>query len=91
MMEERVHCVDLLELSLDCASRLGYRLCEDAPGGSPSGVCELKGQKWLFLDPAQTPRERLQIVIDALAADPTVQSASLPPPLKRVVLTRRAA
>lgn len=90
-MEQRVHCVDLLELSLDCANQLGYRVCEDAPGGSPSGVCELKGRKWLFLDPAQTPRERLQVVIDALAADPAVPYANLPPQLKRVILTRRAA
>jgi hypothetical protein len=90
-MAKRVHCVDLLELSLDCVSHLGYRLCEDALAGSAGGVCELKGRKWLFLDPAQTPRERLQVVIDALAADPTVETAKLPPQLRRVVLTRRAA
>jgi hypothetical protein len=90
-MKERVHCIDLLEMSLECAAELGYRLHEDALGGRPGGVCELKGRKWLFLDPAQTPRERLQVVIDALAADPTVQTATLPPQLKRVIVTRRAA
>jgi hypothetical protein len=90
-MEERVHCIDLLEMSLECAAELGYQLHEDALGGRPGGVCELKGRKWLFLDPAQTPRERLQIVIDALAADPAVQTATLPTQLKRVILIRRAA
>jgi hypothetical protein len=90
-MEERVHCVNLLEMSLQCAAQLGYRLHEDALGGRPGGVCELKGRKWLFLDPAQTPRERLLVVIDALAADPAVPIANLSPQLKRVILTRRAA
>jgi hypothetical protein len=90
-MKERVHCVDLLEMSLACAAELGYRLHEDSLGGRSGGVCELKGRKWLFLDPGQTPRERLHVVIDALAADPAVHAANLPPQLKRVILTRRAA
>jgi hypothetical protein len=78
-------------LSLDCAVRLGYRLREDALGGMPGGACELKGRKWLFLDPAQTPRERLQVVVDALAGDPAVETWDLPTPLARAIGHRRAA
>jgi hypothetical protein len=87
----RIHSVELLELALDCARRLGYLLREDALGGFPGGACEFKGQKWLLLEPAQTPRERLQVVIDAIAADPAVTTLHLPSPLAQVVAHRRAA
>jgi hypothetical protein len=91
MEQPRVHCIDLLDLSLDCAVRLGYVIREDALGGFPGGACELKGRKWLFLDPAQTPRERLEVVIAALAADRAVDTADLPPLVARVISHRRAA
>jgi hypothetical protein len=91
MEQRRVHCVDLLKMSLDCAAQLGYRLHEDALGGRAGGVCELKGRKWLFLDPSQTPRERLQVVIDALARDAAIETRELPAPLARAIVHRRAA
>ena len=87
----RFHSVELLELALACAAKLGYRLREDALAGFPGGACELKGQKWLLLDPSQTPRERLQVVIDALAADSAVETLDMPSPLAHVVAHRRAA
>jgi hypothetical protein len=91
MQQRRIHSVDLLELSLNCAERLGYRLREESLGGFPGGACQLKGKKWLFLDPAQTPRERLQVVVDALAGDSTVETWELPTPLARAICHRRAA
>jgi hypothetical protein len=81
----------LLEAALEATAKLGYRIREDALGGFPGGVCQIKGQKWLFVDPALSVRDRLQIVLDALFADPTAMSIDLPPPLMNVIRFNRAA
>jgi hypothetical protein len=91
MEQGRFHSVELLEMALEAAARLGYRIREDSLGGFAGGACQLKGQKWLFFDPTLSSRERLQLVLDAFAADPDTATADLPPPLARVVKHRFAA
>jgi hypothetical protein len=85
MLTHRIHSVDLLEMALEAAVRLGYRIREDALDGFPGGACELKGQKWLFLDPSQTTQERLQLVLDALASDERTATLDLASPLAAVL------
>ena len=91
MEQGRIHSVELLELALDAAAKVGYRIREDALGGFPGGACQLKGQKWLFLEPTLPPRERLQLVLQALAADPLTWTIDLPLPLAQVVKQSHAA
>jgi hypothetical protein len=86
-----MHSVELLELALDAARRLGYQIREDALGGCPGGACQIKGQNWLFLDPSLSTRERLELVLDALAGDPTTMAGDLPPALMHILKGRRAA
>ncbi len=61
-----MHTVDLLEQSLEQATRLGYRVRREWLGGVGGGACELKGQKILFLDLAQGPLEHLEQVREAI-------------------------
>jgi hypothetical protein len=91
MEQGRIHSVELLELALDAAAKVGYRIREDALGGFPGGACQLNGQKWLFVDPTLPPRERLQLVLQALAADPLTVTIDLPLPLAQVVKHAQAA
>ena len=90
-MDRRIHSVELLELALATARRLGYRVREDALGGFAGGGCQIKGQKWLLLDPNLSTRERLQVVLDVLAADGDLAAIDLSPPLAAALQCTRAA
>ncbi len=87
----RVHSVELLEQALQAARQLGFRIREDVLDGCGGGACQIKGQRWLFLDPSLSTRERLELVLDALAAVPVPLAIELAPPLARVLHGRRAA
>jgi hypothetical protein len=73
-----MHTVDLLDQALALADSLGYRVRQEWLGGSGGGGCEIRGQKWLFLDLALTPVEQFSQVLDALRGDPRLQSAPEP-------------
>jgi hypothetical protein len=85
-----MHSVELLELALDAARQLGYVVREDALGGFPGGACQIKGKKWLFLDPSRATRERLELVLEAIAADPLATVTQLPPQLMRLLKIRHS-
>ena len=91
MQPGRIHSVELLELALQVSVRLGYRVQEDMLEGFPGGACHFKGNKWLVVDPSQPCRERLQIVLDALAGDPDLALVKVPPVLTRAIKRRSAA
>lgn len=65
-----MHTVDLLEQALTLAAALGIRVRQEWLGGSGGGSCEIRGQRWLFVDLAQTPAEQFAQVAEALIADP---------------------
>jgi len=65
-----MHTVELLEEALLSAQRLGYRVRHEWLGGSGGGGCEIKGQKWLFVDLALGPSEQLEQVLDTLHREP---------------------
>jgi hypothetical protein len=64
--------VELLEQALALARRSGYKVRQEWLDGCLGGACFIKGQKWLFLDPTQSPGERLEAVLNALWADSEV-------------------
>jgi len=58
--------VDRLEAALALAERLGYRIRMESLWGESGGGCEIRGQKWLFIDLSLTPREQLEQVLPTL-------------------------
>ncbi len=85
-----MHTVDLLARALAAAQHLGYRVRHEWLDGM-GGPCELRGQKWLFLDEALSPAEQLEVVLEALRGDRSLANLPLDPALARLVEARKAA
>ena len=86
-----MHTVELLEQALKVAGQLGYQVRQDFLGGSGGGGCEIKGQKWLFLDLAQDPSDHLEQVLEALRREPDADTIVMPGALKPLVRLRKSA
>jgi hypothetical protein len=86
-----MHTVELLEAALAAARQAGYRVRDEWLGGSGGGGCEIRGQKWLFLDLALAPSDQLEQVVETLARDPDWTAANLPAALQGLLTHRRAA
>lgn len=96
-----MHTVDLLDQAIALAGRLGYRVRQEWLGGSGGGGCEIRGEKWLFVDLAQTPAEQFTQVLEALRTEslPAVcetdgaEVASIPisQELRRALVLRKSA
>ena len=86
-----MHTVELLEQMLAVAGRLGYRTRMEWLGGIGGGACELRGQKWLFVDLALTTGEQLDQVATTLQDDPAIHITPLPPAVREALGLRRAA
>jgi hypothetical protein len=89
-MQGRIHSVELLEMALNEATRMGYRVREDSLDGCDGGVCHLKGQKWLMLDPSHSSREKLDLVLNALAADSATDAFDVPDLLAHAIQFARS-
>ena len=85
-----MHTVELLEQAIALAAQCGIAVRQDWLLGSAAGVCEFKGRRWLFVDLAQSPREQLDQVLDALGQLPH-PAASAPSQQLQALLTRRKA
>jgi hypothetical protein len=85
-----MHTVDLLERALAAARELGYRVRQEWLGAT-GGACEIKGQKWLFLDLALSPYDQLQVVAEGLRGDPRLARLALCPELATLLNVRRTA
>ncbi len=85
-----MHTVDLLDQALRAAEEFGYRIRQEWLDGT-SGACEIKGQKWLFLDLADTPLEQLHIVADVLSREQAERRGKLALPLRQFIENCRAA
>ena len=86
-----MHTVEILEQALAAARSLGYKVRQDWLGGGGGGVCEIAGQKWIFIDLAQNATEQLDEVLEGLQADPDMQSIELPEQLDKLFRLRKAA
>lgn len=86
-----MHTIEVLELSLEVARRLGYQIRQEYLGGSGGGACEFGGKKWIFVDLALNAVEQTEQVIEALEADPGIHRIELPRPLERLQGRKRAA
>jgi hypothetical protein len=85
-----MHTVDLLEHAIEAARHVGYKVRQEWFGTS-GGACEIKGQKWLFLDLSLNPAEQLRLVCDALCSEPSLPRLTLHPELERLLHVRKIA
>jgi hypothetical protein len=60
-------------------------------GGATGGECEIAGRKWLFIDLALNPIERLEQVAEALKRDPRIHGAVVSPELQTLLCLKRVA
>jgi hypothetical protein len=61
--------VEMLAQAIEFAESLGYGVRHEWLGGTTGGVCEIAGKRWLFIDLALNPVERLDQVLEALKQD----------------------
>ena len=86
-----MHTVEMLDAALALAKQVGYRLREEWLDGRGGGGCEIRGQKWLFLDLALGPEEQLEQVLSALREDSTVTGTPTSREMERLLGSRRIA
>ena len=86
-----MHTVELLEHALTVARQLGYGIRHEWLGGNGGGACLLKGEKWLFLDLAQTPLEQLDQVSAALRGEAALERLDVEPALRPHLQVRKSA
>lgn len=86
-----MHTADLLDHALRAAEQLGYKIRQEWLGGSGGGDCEIKGQKWLFIDLSLSLPDQLHLVVEALRREPQAAALELVPPLQKLMPTKQAA
>lgn len=77
----------LLEEARQMAIDLGYRLREEPLGDLPGGPCLVGGERRVLLNMEHPPAGRLEVLLQALAADPRVAGE----PKSRLLAERLAA
>ena len=86
-----MHTVEMLEQALELARRLGYQIRQEWLGGCGGGSCEIRGQKWLFIDLALNTFEQLEQVAQALREDQALYLTEISPEMRDALGVRRAA
>lgn len=86
-----MHTADLLDHALRAAERLGYKIRQEWLGGSGGGDCEIKGQKWLFIDLSLGLPDQLHQAVEALRRESQIPNLDLAPALRRLVSPKKAA
>lgn len=86
-----MHTVEILDQAITAAQLLGVKIRQEWLGGDGGGGCEIRGQKWVFLDLTQSPAEHLAQVVDTIRGEPGLSHLDLPPELTRMLEARRAA
>jgi hypothetical protein len=87
-----MHTVDLLDRALRAIGSLGYQVRQEFLDGVGSGACEIRGQKWLFLDLASNDLDRLHVLAEVLAGEIAKQRPmALDPALTALIQSRLAA
>ena len=77
--------VELLEHALSLAKQLDIKIQHDWLDTVSSGYCEIKGQKWIFLDLSLSPAEQLSSVVEALASFPELAQREMPDELRQLI------
>ena len=85
-----MHTVDLLQKAVALAEQLGYRVRQEWLDGG-GGDCEIRGQKYLFLDLAAEPLDQLGLLLEVLRREPAAASLAMPNALRDLIGARKVA
>jgi len=85
-----MHTVEILEEAEQAAAAGGISIREDWLGGE-GGVCELRGKIVAFVSPAQSPAERLEVLVQALRLVKPTRPLLLSVGLSTLVNARKTA
>jgi hypothetical protein len=85
--------VEALEEALRAARRLGFKVRMEWLAGDGGGACEIRGEKWIFIDLAGSAEDQLATVLDALSqeADECVLPLPIQPAVQELVDRRKSA
>jgi hypothetical protein len=85
--------VEALNQALETARRLGFKVRLEWLGGNGGGACEIRGEKWIFVDLANNAEEQLDCVLEALKqeADESVLPLPIQPDLQQLIERRKSA
>lgn len=86
-----MHTVELLDAALSLIRQLGYRVRQEWLDGRGGGGCEIRGQKWFFLDLALPAEDQLEAVLETLRSDPATAAAAMTPDLRHLLNVRKTA
>ncbi|MFH1924317.1 MAG: hypothetical protein ABIP48_31075 [Planctomycetota bacterium] len=86
-----MHTVELLEEAIALAEKAGYQVRQEWLGGNGGGDCEIKGQRWIFLDLAVGPLDHLELVLQVLQREPNAVSMRMPHELRDLLALRKSA
>lgn len=85
-----MHTVELLDEALQLAAAQGLKIRQEWLGGG-GGVCEIKGQRWVFVDLSLTAAEQLQQVLEGIQLLAIPSQIAFSPQLRQLLAPRRAA
>ena len=83
--------VEMLEQSIAVVQQLGYGIRYEWLDGRGGGTCEFSGQKWIFIDIAQSPEDQLEQVIELLRSERKLDQLQLSRELRSLIDPRKAA
>ncbi len=86
-----MHTVDLLEEAIGLVERAGYRVRQEWLDGGDGGGCEIRGQKWVFIDLALGPADQLEQVLEALRHEPAAATLPMSAELTGLLGIRKSA
>jgi len=86
-----MHTVELLEIAIAEADKLGYEVRQEWLGGTGGGRCEFAGRRVIFIDLALNSAEQLDQVIEALLDDPAFFTVKVPRELQPLLGIKHAA
>jgi len=86
-----MHTVELLEEAIALAKGVGYQVRHDWLGGSGGGYCEIRGQKWIFLDLAVGHLDQLELVLETLRRESELAALPMPCQLQELLAVRKSA
>lgn len=84
-----MHLVDAMDKVLRLAKQAGYRIRQEWLGGSGGGGCEIRGQKFLFLDISLAPAEQFEQAVETLKNDANLTENVIPVDLRPLFAVSR--
>jgi hypothetical protein len=73
-----MHTVEAFEQAIAAAKGLGFGIRMEWLGGNGGGDCEIRGERWIFIDLALSADEQLEQVLAAISREADANVLPLP-------------